>query len=88
MGFPKEIIGSTNWLRDLWSRREALSGKVKLLAWGMKDIAFRETELLRWAESFPKARLVRFPGVGHFVADEASAALIKEMETILSERCG
>lgn len=78
--FPGRIIGSTDWLRELWWQRELLQGKVKLLAWGMKDIAFREKELRRWAEAFPEARVVRFSSTGHFVADENSEGLIREME--------
>jgi len=45
--FPREIIASSQWLADLWSRCEALDGKIKLIAWGMRDIAFREKELTR-----------------------------------------
>ncbi|MEZ4518701.1 MAG: alpha/beta fold hydrolase [Chloroflexota bacterium] len=44
--FPGQIIGSSGWLDDLWSWRSALEGKVKLIAWGMKDIAFREKSLI------------------------------------------
>jgi haloalkane dehalogenase len=81
--FPREIIGSSEWLAGLWSARELLRGKVRLIAWGMKDIAFREKELATWAESFPEARVVRFPAAGHFVAEEAGEELGREMERIL-----
>ena len=80
--FPREIIGSSEWLSDLWERREALSGKVRLIAWGMKDIAFREKELQRWTETFPEARVVRFAEAGHFVAEEAGEELGREMESL------
>ena len=81
--FPREIIGSSQWLAGLWSARELLRGKVTLIAWGMKDIAFREKELATWIEAFPEARVKRFPAAGHFVADEASEELGREMEAIL-----
>lgn len=82
--FPRQIIGSSGWLSDLWSRRQALEGKVKLIAWGMKDIAFREKELNRWAMHFPGARVVRWADGGHFVADEKSDGLIAEMAHLLA----
>ena len=41
------------------------------MAWGMKDIAFREKELKRWEGAFSKARTVRLSSVGHFVQEEA-----------------
>ena len=67
---PGQIVGSTPWLRQLWNARRVLEGKVRLIAWGMKDIAFREKELNRWIDAFPDARVVRFPEAGHFLAEE------------------
>lgn len=81
--FPGQIVGSTEWLRDLWAQRELMYDKVKLLVWGMKDIAFREKELNRWAIAYPEARIVRLSDTGHFVADENADGLIREMETVL-----
>ena len=71
MVFPKQIIASTPWLRQLWSRISTLNGKPKLLVWGMKDIAFRDKELKQWECTFPEARSVRLSTVGHFVQEEA-----------------
>jgi haloalkane dehalogenase len=67
---PKEIIGSTGWLRRLWEQREQIAGKPVLILWGMKDIAFREKELQTWQEVFSDARVHRLEGVGHFVQEE------------------
>jgi haloalkane dehalogenase len=77
--FPKQIIAASTWLEGLWSQREQLQGKVKLIAWGEKDIAFREKELKQWTAAFPDAQVVRFADAGHFVADEKSEALIKAL---------
>lgn len=82
--FPGQIVGSTPWLRELWDARGAMDGKVRLIAWGMKDIAFREKELNRWTEAFPDAHVVRFSDAGHFVAEERSVELLAEMRTILN----
>ncbi len=82
--FPKQIIASSAWLTELWSQRDVLDDKVKLIAWGMKDIAFREKELNHWSRHFPDAKVVRYPDGGHFVPDENSAALITEMTGMLS----
>ena len=73
--FPKQIIGSTDWLESLWNQRQALTGKVKLIAWGAKDIAFREKELQTWIKAFPDARVMRFPHSGHFIPEENPAEL-------------
>lgn len=72
--------------RNLFARgvvRAVFAGKVSLIAWGMKDIAFREKELRRWTEAFPDARVVRFAEAGHFVAEEAPDELAEEIRAIL-----
>jgi len=68
--FAREIVGSSEWLASLWDRRAQLPSARVLLAWGMKDIAFREKELERWHSLFPDARTVKYADCGHFVAEE------------------
>jgi haloalkane dehalogenase len=77
--FPREIIGSSDWLSSLWARRSALASLDITLAWGMKDIAFREKELDRWRDAFPKARVVRYADCGHYVAEEKPHELADEI---------
>jgi haloalkane dehalogenase len=77
--FPKEIIASSDWLEGLWAQREVLKHKRLLLAWGMKDIAFREKELDRWRAAYPQAKTVRYEGCGHWVAEERPAELADEV---------
>ena len=81
--FPREIIASTPWLRSLWERRESLSGKPALIAWGMKDIAFREKELDTWIEALPGASVLRLPKAGHFVQEEAREELCDAVKVFL-----
>jgi haloalkane dehalogenase len=82
--FPREIIGSSRWLESLWAQRAVLNDKIKLLAWGMKDIAFREKELNYWATHFPTARVVRYADAGHFLSEEKPDELIRELSTLLA----
>lgn len=81
--FPREVAGSHEWLDSLWERRSALKDKNVLLAWGMKDIAFREKELKRWIDLFPHAKVVRYPEAGHFLAEEIPEKLSEEIKGIL-----
>ncbi len=83
--FPAEIIGSSAWLSSLWERRARLSSMKVTLAWGMKDIAFRERELKRWAAQFPQARVRRFDDVGHDVSEEVPAELAAEVVRLTAE---
>jgi haloalkane dehalogenase len=86
MVFPKEIIASTPWLKQIWSGISVLSGKPKLFVWGMKDVAFRDRELKRWEQTFPEARSVRLATVGHFVQEEAPDELAEAVIPFLAER--
>ena len=83
--FPKQIIGSTPWLGQLWDRIPTLNGKPKLIVWGMKDIAFREKELKRWERTFPEARSIRLSSVGHYVQEEAADELAEAVVPFLKE---
>lgn len=74
--FPREIIGSSEWLGRLWSQRDKITHLPTTFVWGMKDIAFRQQELERWLAHWPEAQVVRLPKVGHFPQEEAPEAVM------------
>lgn len=80
--FPQQIIDSSQWLNELWDKSHTLASKEILLAWGMKDIAFRKTELNRWTRAFPNANMIRFDDAGHFVSEEKPDELLVEIKKI------
>lgn len=47
-----------------------ISGKVKLIIWGMRDFCFDETFLLEWRRRCPDASIHRFPGAGHYLLED------------------
>ena len=73
--FPKQIIDSSDWLNRLWSQKEKIKDKPVLILWGMKDIAFRDNELIRWNNLFSNCKAVKFENVGHFVQEEKNGEL-------------
>jgi haloalkane dehalogenase len=77
--FPREIIGSSDWLASLWEKRELFTAKPTLLLWGMKDIAFREDILHKWQEAIPHAEVTRFETAGHFVGSEQAEPIAQMM---------
>lgn len=83
--FPKRIIGSSEWLDSLWSRRDRIKDKPALILWGMKDIAFREGELKRWESLFTDCRVKRFEDTGHFVQEEQGSGLNPLIEDFLKD---
>jgi haloalkane dehalogenase len=83
--FPGQIIGASDWLESLWARRASLAEKPVLLAWGMKDIAFRKKELDRWIQAFPGAEVLRFSDAGHLVAEEKPGELAAAIRRLLGD---
>ncbi len=84
--FPGQITGSSDWLQTLWEKRSVLQDMHVLIAWGMKDIAFRNKELDTWTKAFPKARVARYEDTGHFVSEERPAELVAEIRNLLEGR--
>ena len=82
--FPKQIIGSSDWLEALWNQSQVLKSKQMLIAWGMKDIAFREKELNQWCKAFPNATVVRYANAGHYLAEERPTELAAEIKHLMN----
>jgi haloalkane dehalogenase len=81
--FPKQIITSSHWLKQIWDKVSVLRDKPALFVWGMKDVAFREKELQRWESALPNSHTVRLKTVGHFVQEEAPEELAQAVAAFL-----
>ena len=68
--FPRQIIGSSQWLGKLWHKRQMIADKPAMILWGMQDIAFRDIELAQWKDLFSDAEIHTFEHAGHFVQEE------------------
>lgn len=73
--FPREIIGSSDWLGGLWSQRASLAAKPALILWGMRDRAFGRRELETWRSLFVDVEVHELARAGHFVAEDRGEAL-------------
>ncbi len=82
---PKRIVGSSEWLDELWSQREKIKDKPALILWGMKDIAFREKELKKWSDLFTNREVVKFEDAGHFLQEEKGGELVPYIEEFLEK---
>jgi len=81
---PRQILGSKEWLGELWRERTAICGKPALIVWGMRDIAFRKKELKVWLEAFPAARVRCLEGAGHYVQEEGAVELNQAAKSFLT----
>jgi haloalkane dehalogenase len=77
------ILGSSDYYRRLWSRRDKLRGRPALIVWGMKDPAFQPRHLARWRSVLPEAQVVELP-VGHWPHEEAPAEVVEAVRGFLA----
>ncbi len=78
--FPKQIIDSSEWLGQLWEKREKINSIPTSIIWWMEDIAFREKELNFWIQNLDNPKVLKLEKVGHFPQDEASEEVVKELQ--------
>jgi len=83
--FPKQIIDSSQWLANLWSKRDAITNKPSIIIWGKKDIAFRDIELKKWKSLLTDVEVHEFENVGHFVQEELGDQLCPLLEKHLEK---
>ena len=73
--FAREVLGSSDWYKSLWQRRDRIAHIPMWIGWGMKDFAFRPAELEKWKTGFPTAEVTTFAETRHFVQEEEGEAL-------------
>lgn len=83
--FPREIIGSSDWLNSIWQRRQKIESKPTLIIWGMKDIAFRPKELDTFKDFLKDREIIMLNDVGHYVQDEAGDRIIEPIKEFLKK---
>jgi haloalkane dehalogenase len=66
----RALNGSAAFYDGLWQRRAQLAGVPALVIWGMKDTAFRPSQLARWRTVLPDARFLELPAAGHWPHEE------------------
>jgi haloalkane dehalogenase len=71
--FPREILASHAYLREVEAGLGNLAKKPVLLIWGERDPGCRKAERLRFLDHFNHAEIVLLPNAKHFVhVDEPS----------------
>lgn len=82
--FPRELVGSGDWLARLWDRRDALADTPHLLVWGTADPAFGPRYLARWRRLRPDAEVVTFDDCGHYLQEERGPELADAVRAFLA----
>jgi haloalkane dehalogenase len=77
------LLGSRNYYASLLARAERLRALPALIIWGMKDTAFRPSQLARWETLLPQASVVRLPAAGHWPHEEAPDDVVQTIRAFL-----
>jgi haloalkane dehalogenase len=67
----RALLASSGYFESLWRQHEKLNAVPTLIVWGMKDSAFKPTQLARWKRALPAARVVEIENAGHWPHEEA-----------------
>ena len=54
-----------------------------LILWGGRDWCFNDYFLAGWLQRLPEARVVRYDDAGHYVLEDAHAAIVPEVANFL-----
>jgi haloalkane dehalogenase len=77
----RALLGSSAFYDGLWQRRDQLAAIPTLIVWGMKDSAFRPSQLARWRTALPHATVVELAGAGHWPHEEEPARVLAEVRS-------
>ena len=81
--FPREILGSSDYLAEVERGLEYLANLPVLILWGDRDPAFREAERSRFEQTFPKHHTAILRGAGHFIQEDAADEIVAEISSWL-----
>lgn len=80
----RALLGSSAHYDALWQRRDELAKVPVLIAWGLKDSAFRPHQLAKWRQAVPAAQVVELPGAGHWPHEEEPQAVLAALRTFVA----
>jgi haloalkane dehalogenase len=74
--FPREILGSRDFLAEIERGLPSVSDRPALIVWPTKDVAFKEPERKRWEQIFTNHKTVLIDGAGHYVPEDAPEEIV------------
>jgi len=77
--FPRQLRHAAPFLKAVFDNMPALANKPALILWGEKDFAFQAPERSRFEQLFPRAQTILLPRAGHFIQEDASVEIVKEV---------
>ena len=79
--FPREIVRSRAYLREVEAGLPAIAGRPAIILWPDSDRGFGDAELRRWQSLFPAARTVDIRRAGQFIDEDAPEDIADALRT-------
>jgi len=78
--FPREIMGSHDYLAEVAAGLPRLADLPALIVWGDADIAFRATERAEFERRFPQHQTVILRNAGHYIQEDAPDEIAQHIQ--------
>jgi haloalkane dehalogenase len=78
---PRQLTSASDYLVEVERNLPKLARRPALIVWGLKDLAFRETERRHFEQLFPTHKTILFEDASHFLQEDVGdriAAAIKD----------
>jgi haloalkane dehalogenase len=69
--FPREYLGSLDYLNRLEAAMPALKDRPALIVWGERDTAFRKAQRLKFEKLFARHQTIILKRAAHYIQEEA-----------------
>ena len=83
---PEQLIGASEFLREVEAGLAGLADRPLLLVWGSRDFAFGSRERARFEQLFPDHRTILFERASHFVQEDAGGEIADAMRRWLAPK--
>ncbi len=82
---PREVLGSTEWLRQIWQNIDQVSGIPVLIIWAHRDTAFKLVQLRVLKKTFTNIwNTIEYTRSGHYLPEERGPELVPHMHRFLN----
>ena len=82
---PRQLVAAAPYLAEVEARLPKIADRPALIAWGLKDFAFRDAARRRFEEAFPRHRTVALADASHFVQEDAGDRIASEFKAFCRE---
>lgn len=81
--FALELMNASKYWQSVWNRMHVVEKKPFLIFWGMKDEFVPASNLEKWKQRLPHAKIVEYHDAGHFVQEEKPREMIVEIRDFM-----